>query len=212
MKKLLLTSTAIVMLTACHSNEQNSDTLKGANYISTDVGATYTYKMSDADYKIVTTVNSCNNEKTTCDYTSKMLEKDGTIVNGSEKNFTYTIKNGAVYQIDKDTKDDEVFPATIELNKMKSFTHDYDYGQVSSNYSYTKYIPEISVNGKTYKNCVQIDADATTKFKKQRDDGTDTYNLKSVEIYCKGIGQVQNDITQGSPATTSSNTLVSITK
>ncbi|WP_234384231.1 hypothetical protein [Francisella noatunensis] len=71
-KKVIFTLSFLPLLAL--ATDQNQTSLKGSDLISTNVGATYTYVITDSkdssktvnDYQLI--VKSCNKDKTECIY------------------------------------------------------------------------------------------------------------------------------------------------
>ncbi|AIT08996.1 hypothetical protein LO80_02715 [Candidatus Francisella endociliophora] len=183
------------------------DVFKGSDLISTDVGAVYTYTSPNTKYpearKYDRFVKSCNENKTQCTYQLRNYDSEGKPSGYSE--YTYVIKDGAVYQTnsmkvkdsdgkirtmklgDSELQEPPLFPKKIELNKVESSSNSYDGYTVNEKSKYTKLIPKIDINGNTYNSCVQFELENNVDYKDQPDRNT-KYN--SISIYCKGIGEV----------------------
>lgn len=210
MKKLIFTSaTCIVLLSAGYSND-----IKGSDYISTDAGSTYNYQRIDSNdsenFSIQTTIQSCSKDKNSCVYVSEMKNPKGEKVPGSKYEYSYNIKDGAVYISYPSLEEQSLlFPATIELGKSREDSGSTVNGSYTNTYKFTKEIPEININNKTYKNCLELEAKSKIKLK------TSTVNTKSIETYCKGVGLVKESLKEthnSSKPIVYENILTSITK
>ncbi|MEY8714800.1 hypothetical protein AB9G26_05885 [Francisella philomiragia] len=204
MKKPLILTLSFLPLLAL-ATDQNQTSLKGSDLISTDVGATYVYVGQSLDnptkllsnYKL--TVKSCNDEKTKCIYTIK-VDIDG--IKPYES--VYEIKDGAVYFGSSKARDEdgslrsvdlklqELFPKNIILNKVDKIDNTDEMSHTTGTSIITDVIPEININGNTYKNCIRMDNNVTQCFNK--DHGNICNHIIDYEIYCKGIGLVTENV------------------
>lgn len=198
MKKYIFISTvAIASISLGYSSE-----LKGSDYISTQAGTTYNYQRINASDKdnflIGTTIKSCNDDKTICKYVSKIRDSSDKKAYGSESSYAYDIKqDGAVYiQYPNLEKETLLLPANIEFNKVRKSSSTNANSQSTGSYEFTKQIPEINVNGKNYKNCIELKAKSNININDK------TIKTQSQEVYCKGIGLVKEEFreTRGSNA------------
>jgi len=186
MKKILFTSMTFIALT---SLGYSSD-LKGSDYISTKVGETHNYKRINADDKdsfiVQTTVQKCNEDKSSCQYLMQMKDSDGKVIPDSKHQFSYNIKeDGSVYTQYADSNEETLFlPATIEFNKTRTEKS----SNVSKEYEFKKQIHSMDVGSKTYKDCIELEADTTINFKSK------AHRVESQEFYCKGIGLVEENL------------------
>ncbi|MED7787845.1 hypothetical protein [Francisella sp. 19X1-34] len=186
MKKHILISTALIgIVTLGYSSN-----LKGSDYISTQPGTTYIYQRVEANdndnFSIRTKIKNCNDERTQCNYVSRIKDHVKDQIDGSESKYAYDIKNGAVYikypNLDKETL---LLPANIEFNKVRKENSSNANGKYTNSYEFTKQIPEITVNNNKYKNCIELEAKSNIKLENQ------TINTQSQEVYCKGVGLVK---------------------
>lgn len=204
MKKPLILTLSFLPLLAL-ATDQNQTSLKGSDLISTDVGATYVYVGQSLDnptkllsnYKL--TVKSCNDEKTKCIYTIK-VDIDG--IKPYES--VYEIKDDAVYFGSSKARDEdgslrsvdlklqELFPKNIILNKVDKIDNTDEMSHTTGTSIITDVIPEININGNTYKNCIRMDNNVTQCFNK--DHGNTCNHIIDYEIYCKGIGLVTENV------------------
>lgn len=189
MKKL------IILLVIALSYISYGSELKGSNYISTQPGTTYVYTRNTPDTDnesfIEITVNNYLKDKNLCKYTSKIKDYSKKVLIGSEYKYIYSIKNnGAVYTADpvKDGKEQLLFPADIQLNKIEKHSSANSYSKTTGYSMYTKYIANIGLNGKIYKNCIELKDNSTTTSIYQ------TITIESQQIYCKGIGLVKTKV------------------
>ncbi|MDE4982474.1 hypothetical protein NAI38_11190, partial [Francisella tularensis subsp. holarctica] len=69
--------------------------LKVSDYISTEVGSTYNYQRVNADDQdkvtIETTIKSCNNAKTSCDFVSQIKDVNGKTSANSSYQYSYVV-------------------------------------------------------------------------------------------------------------------------
>ena len=186
MKKTLFTSiTFLVLASAGYSSD-----LKGSDYISTEVGQTYTYKRINADDKdsftIETTIQNCNDGKTSCQYVMQMKDPNGKIIPNSKHEYSYNIKeDGSVYMQFAGSDEESLFlPANIEFNKERTESS----GNISKVYEFKKQVPSMNVGSKTYKDCIELEADTVINFKSR------THKVESQEFYCKGVGLVEENL------------------
>ncbi|MEY8673868.1 hypothetical protein AB9G22_05710 [Francisella philomiragia] len=186
------------------ATDQNQTSLKGSDLISKDTGTIYTYTSANTpDQKFETVVENCNDNKTECTYQLRNYDTEGKANGYSE--YTYVIKNGAVFQTntmkikdsegairtvklgDSELQDTPLFPQKIELNKAETSIETYDNYTIKETSKYTKLIPEITINRKTYKNCIQAELEQNVDYKNQPNKNT---KYVSMTIYCKGVGEV----------------------
>ncbi|MBK2267587.1 hypothetical protein [Francisella philomiragia] len=186
------------------ATDQNQTSLKGSDLISKDTGTIYTYTSANTpDQKFETVVENCNDNKTECTYQLRNYDTEGKANGYSE--YTYVIKNGAVFQTntmkikdsegairtvklgDSELQDTPLFPQKIELNKAETSIETYDNYTIKETSKYTKLIPEITINRKTYKNCIQAELEQNVDYKNQPNKNT---KYVSMIIYCKGVGEV----------------------
>ncbi|MEY8717172.1 hypothetical protein [Francisella philomiragia] len=162
MKKLIFTSIAIMTL----ASTGYSSVLKGSDYISTDVGTTYNFERVDADDKdnflVQTTIKNCSDDKTSCQYFSEIKEPSG--------------------------KETLLLPANIEFNKIRKENITIGNSKFSNTYEFKKEIPKLTINGKDYENCIELEANSTVKYKGQVE------KTQSTETYCKKIGLVKDTL------------------
>lgn len=201
-KKVIFTLSFLPLLAL--ATDQNQTSLKGSDLISTDVGAIYTYILPNTpDQKFETVVENCNENKTECTYQLRNYDTEGKANGYSE--YTYVIKDGAVFQTntmkikdsdgairtvklgDSELQDTPLFPQKIELNKAETSIETYDNYTIKEISKYTKLIPEITINRKTYKNCIQAELEQNVDYKNQPNKNT---KYVSMTIYCKGVGEV----------------------
>ncbi|MBK2128369.1 hypothetical protein IBD91_01685 [Francisella tularensis] len=122
MKKLIVTSTFITALVSVSYATE----LKGSDYISTEVGSTYNYQRVNADdqdkFTIETTIKSCNNAKTSCDYVSQIKDINGKTSANSSYQYSYVVSaDGAVYITYPNSQQQTLLlPAKIEFNKIRN--------------------------------------------------------------------------------------------
>ncbi|AJI47567.1 hypothetical protein IB633_00930 [Francisella philomiragia] len=186
------------------ATDQNQTSLKGSDLISKDTGTIYTYTSANTpDQKFETVVENCNDNKTECTYQLRNYDTEGKANGYSE--YTYVIKNGAVFQTntmkikdsggairtvklgDSELQDTPLFPQKIELNKAETSIETYDNYTIKETSKYTKLIPEITINRKTYKNCIQAELEQNVDYKNQPNKNT---KYVSMIIYCKGVGEI----------------------
>lgn len=186
MKKTLFASMSfLVLASAGYSLE-----LKGSDYISTEAGQTYTYKRINADDKdsftIETTIQNCNDNKSSCNYVMQMKGADGKIIPDSKNEYSYSIKeDGSVYTKFAGSEEEFLFlPANIKLNKERTEST----GNISKVYEFKNQVPSMNVGSKTYKDCIELEADTTIRFKSK------THKVESQEFYCKGVGLVEENL------------------
>ncbi|MBY7733864.1 hypothetical protein [Francisella philomiragia] len=205
MKKTIILTLGMAPLLMFSIDSDQQVPLKGSDYITTDVGATYVYVGQSLDnptkllsnYKL--TVKSCNDEKTKCIYTIT-VDIDG--IKPYES--VYEIKDGAVYFGSSKTRDEdgslrsvdlklqELFPKHIILNKVDKIDNTDEMSHTTGTSIITDVIPEININGNTYKNCIRMDNNVTQCFNK--DHGNTCNHIIDYEIYCKGIGLVTENV------------------
>ncbi|AIT09523.1 hypothetical protein LO80_05770 [Candidatus Francisella endociliophora] len=190
MKKILFTSmTFLVLASVGYSSD-----LKGSDYISTKVGETYNYKRINADDKdsfmIETTVKSCNENKSSCQYTSQIKSSSEEKASDSKYEYSYNIKkDGSVYtDLTGSGKEFLFLPATIEFNKKRTESSSFKDGNISKIYEFKKQIPNMNVGSKTYKDCIELEADTTVNYKNKE------HKVESQEFYCKGVGLVEENL------------------
>ncbi|AJI54718.1 hypothetical protein [Francisella philomiragia] len=190
MKKLIFTSIAIMTL----ASTGYSSVLKGSDYISTDVGTTYNFERVDADDKdnflVQTTIKNCSDDKTSCQYFSEIKEPSGKEVSQSKYVYSYITKNnGDVYiQYPNSDKETLLLPANIEFNKIRKENITIGNSKFSNTYEFKKEIPKLTINGKDYENCIELEANSTVKYKGQVE------KTQSIETYCKKIGLVKDTL------------------
>lgn len=201
-KKVIFTLSFLPLLAL--ATDQNQTYLKGSDLISTDTGTIYTYTSPNTpDQKFETVVENCNENKTECTYQLRNYDTEGKANGYSE--YTYVINNGAVFQTntmkikdsdgairtvklgDSELQDTPLFPQKIELNKAETSIETYDNYTIKETSKYTKLIPEITINRKTYKNCIQAELEQNVDYKNQPNKNT---KYVSMTIYCKGVGEV----------------------
>ncbi|MBK2094751.1 hypothetical protein IB680_03565 [Francisella philomiragia] len=201
-KKVIFTLSFLPLLAL--ATDQNQTSLKGSDLISKDTGIIYTYTSANTpDQKFETVVENCNENKTECTYQLRNYDTEGKANGYSE--YTYVIKNGAVFQTntmkikdsegairtvklgDSELQDTPLFPQKIELNKAETSIETYDNYTIKETSKYTKLIPEITINRKTYKNCIQAELEQNVDYKNQPNKNT---KYVSMTIYCKGVGEV----------------------
>lgn len=199
-KIIFLGLSIIFFLTSC----QKESSLSGSDLISKDTGTIYTYTSPNTpDQKFETVVENCNENKTECTYQLRNYDTEGKANGYSE--YTYVINNGAVFQTntmkikdsdgairtvklgDSELQDTPLFPQKIELNKAETSIETYDNYTIKETSKYTKLIPEITINRKTYKNCIQAELEQNVDYKNQLNKNT---KYVSMTIYCKGVGEV----------------------
>lgn len=188
MKKLIFTSIAIMTL----ASTGYSSVLKGSDYISTDVGTTYNFERVDADdnFLVQTTIKNCNDDKTSCQYFSEIKEPSGKEVSQSKYVYSYITKNnGDVYiQYPNSDKETLLLPANIEFNKIRKEDITIGNSKFSNTYEFKKEIPKLTVNGKDYENCIELETNSTVEYKGQVE------KTQSIETYCKKIGLVKDTL------------------
>ncbi|MBK2106414.1 hypothetical protein [Francisella philomiragia] len=217
MRNILVIFWAVFLIsTACASDKS----LNGSDLISTNVGTAYVYAMKDKENanKIVKIFNifvkSCNKEKTQCTYQSRSYDSKGK--EQLIREYTYLVKDGAVYEVDNKIVGDDgilhsleyesdstiqqppLFTQKIELNKPEIIDTSNNEYSVKGVSEYTKFIPHITINGNTYKDCVQLEFKTNQHFYKGF---SEDMELSGIEIYCKGIGQVKNIFNNYDPNT-----------
>ena len=189
MKKQIFIYTAIV---ASISLGYSSD-LKGSDYISTETGTTYTYQRVEANdndnFLVETKIKDCNSDKTLCKYVSKIKHPTKKKFDESESDYAYDIKkDGAVYiKYPNSEKETLLLPTNIEFNKVRNDNGTNATGKFKNSYEFTKQIPEINVNGTSYKNCIELETKTNIRIHNKPIDTI------SHEIYCKGIGLVKEN-------------------
>lgn len=187
MKKYIFIYTAII---ASVSFGYSTD-LKGSDYISTQPGTTYTYQRVEANdnFLIQTKIKNCNSDKTLCRYVSKIKHPTKRKFDKSESFYAYDIKeDGAVYiKYPKSEKETLLLPANIVFNKVRNDNGTNATGKFKNSYEFTKQIPEINVNGTSYKNCIELETKTSIKIDNKPIDKI------SHEVYCKGIGLVKEN-------------------
>lgn len=198
------------------ATDQNQTSLKGSDLISTDVGAIYTYVITDSkdssktvnDYQLI--VKSCNKDKTECMYQTKPFSNDESY--SGETEMMYEIKDGAVYsrtlqymgtdnklhQVSE--KPELILPKEIILNKSKEIKSSNDMYEVEGAVVYTKLLPEITINGNTYKDCVRSESKSLQRNKKLFSDSNENY-FEGYGIDCKGVGSVLTTFSNSNPKT-----------
>ena len=194
MKKLFLSIIviSIIMLSGCkHLTPYNGPIFNGKDYIFTNVGSTLNYKRISLDQKseikIQITVQNCNDNKTKCSYINKVINENGKVEDKYSTN--YSMISGALSMIDKfDPKGTIVLPADIELNKVQILHNNEVYGQIPEKFIVTQVIPEITVNGNQYKNCIEITFETITPLKYRY------LKLITKSIECKHIGTVKKEM------------------
>ena len=198
MKKTLITSAIILTLGTMTSCSNDNHTLKGGDYMSTQAGTTYNYINTYGDGKVSTfkiDVESCNKNKSSCEYITKMKNSDAKDVDYAIK-FTNTIKDGAVYYRDDmqtSAEDRLSFPAKIELGKSQQYSYSTKYADITGTQTFTKIIPEIEVNDKTYMSCIE---DSDVSIFTPKEENSEVIESSITSISCKGIGLVKSDNTQ----------------
>lgn len=190
MKKLILSSVAIMTL----ASTGYSSELKGSDYISTDVGTTYNFQHIEANdednFLVQTKIESCNNDKTSCKYVSEIKDPSGKEITQSKYEYSYTVKNNGDVYIQHPNTDKEtlLLPANIKFNKLRKENITIGNSQFSNTYEFKKEIPKLTVNGKDYENCIELEANSVVTYKKQVE------KTQSLETYCKGVGLVKENL------------------
>lgn len=199
-KIIFLGLSTIFFLTSC----QKESSLSGSDLISTDTGTIFTYTSPNTpDQKFETVVENCNDNKTECTYQLRNYDTEGKANGYSE--YTYVIKDGAVFQTnimkikdsdgvirtvklgDSELQETPLFPQKIELNKVENSSETYNDYTIKETSKYAKLIQEITLNGNTYKNCIQAELEQNVDYKNQPNKNT---KYVSMTIYCKGVGEV----------------------
>ncbi|QIW10944.1 hypothetical protein [Francisella sp. LA112445] len=188
MKKHILISTVLIAAISFGY----SSTLKGSDYISTQPGTTYIYQRVEANdndnFTIRTKIKDCNDDNTLCRYVSSIKDHVKKKIDGSESKYAYDIKNGAVYiKYPNSDKETLLLPANIEFNKVRNEDNSNANGKFTNSYEFTKQIPEITVNGNKYKNCIELEAKSDMTIDNK------PVKTQSQEIYCKGVGLVKEN-------------------
>ncbi|WP_395167140.1 hypothetical protein [Francisella salimarina] len=206
-RELAVLAFCFLALSTAYANEE---ALKGSDYITKDVGATYTYVYNrlDKPAKLTAafdlTVKSCNESKTKCVYetVTKMGSDKPYLANES----VYKIKDGVVYfssiksgkpdgTIENiDSKPQELFPKEIILNKTEIINYSDEMSDSQGTSVFTKVIPEIVINKNTYKDCIRMDNNVTNCYKNKEDNSKNCHHTIDYEIYCKGVGLVTENI------------------
>ncbi len=210
MKKAIVLTLGIAPLLVFATDLDQQVPLKGSDYITTDVGATYIYVYNHLDKPAKLTpafdltVKGCNKSKTKCVY-------DTVTEMGSDKPYfanesVYEIKGGVVYfssikggkpdgtTVDIDSKPQELFPKEIILNKIDTINYSDEMSDNQGTSVFTKVIPEIVINGNTYKNCIRMDNNVNNCYKNKDDSSKSCHHIIDYEIYCKGVGLVTENI------------------
>lgn len=152
-------------------------------YITTDVGATYTYVYNHLDKPAKLTpafdltVKNCNENKTKCVYETKTsLGRDKPYISNES---VYEVKDGAVYFGNSKVADQDgklqsldfklqpLFSKHIILNKVDKINSSNDMSHTTGTSEFTKVIPEIVVNDNTYKDCIRMDNNTKQCYKKK---------------------------------------------
>lgn len=211
MKKLIVTSTFITALVSVSYATE----LKGSDYISTEVGSTYNYQRVNADdqdkFTIETTIKSCNNAKTSCDYVSQIKDVNGKTSANSSYQYSYVVStDGAVYITYPNSQQQTLLlPAKIEFNKIRNDNVTNADTKFINTYEFKKQIPKITVNGNEYNDCIELETNSTIQSNDK------IQKTHSQEVYCKGIGLVKENLKEtnnSSKPITYKNILTSITK
>ncbi|MBK2357093.1 hypothetical protein [Francisella hispaniensis] len=211
MKKLIVTSTFITALVSVSYATE----LKGSDYISTEVGSTYNYQRVNADDKdkftIQTTIKSCNNAKTSCEYVSQIKDPNGKANLSSKYKYSYVVSaDGSVYITYPNSKQQTLLlPAKIEFNKIRNDNGSNVDTKFTNTYEFKKQIPKITINGNKYNDCIELETNSTIQSNDK------VQKTQSQEIYCKGIGLVKENLKEtnnSSKPITYKNILISITK
>lgn len=188
-KALLILTSALTFISMGYSSE-----LKGKDYISMQVGTVYAYKSIDEGAKtkflINTTIKSCNKDKNLCQYVSELKDSSGSEIPGSKYEYAYKVKeDGSVYTVSPvSKKENKLFPADIKLGKVEKKHQSTASRDTTSSLEFKKTIPEITITGKSYKNCIELDANSIIKLKNQ------VIKTESKEFYCKDVGLVKENI------------------
>ncbi|MBK2357646.1 hypothetical protein [Francisella hispaniensis] len=209
MKEKVILVLGLPLIAFAADNQQAP--LKGSDYISTDVGSTYTYVMTDPkdptktveNYQFI--VKSCNENKTECLYDNKQfLGVESPVIVAETK---YEVKDGAVYMTtiktlgednvlhDTNDKPQIFFPEDIILNKVDKTNSSSEDSSYEGTTVFTKVIPEITVNGNTYNDCIRMDNEGTQTYKEEES------KSKDYEVYCKGVGLVTETFSSYNPKT-----------
>jgi hypothetical protein len=215
MKKILINASillTVVSLSACSNESQ----IKGSDYISTNVGSTYNYGShieandSDKGMQVSITVQKCDQNNTLCDYISKASDENGEYLEGSEYKYSYAIKNGAVYTVLPNIADEELFPEDIKFNVIKKYDISADEYVVNGSYSFTKQIPEITVNNTIYKNCIELDGNSIRKNKDDKNETAIVSKVASKEVYCKDVGLVTETVSMSNGSDAPKNSVINL--
>ncbi|WP_150467568.1 hypothetical protein [Francisella sp. SYW-9] len=188
MKKHILIFTALIgIVTLGYSSD-----FKGSDYISTQAGTIYTYQRVEANdhdnFSIRTKIKNCNDESSLCNYVSRIKDPVKEKIDGSESIYAYDIRNGAVYiRYPNSDKETLLLPARIEFNKVRKENTSNKGGKLTNSYEFTKQIPEITISGNKYKNCIELEAKSDMTI------GDKPVKTLSQEIYCKGVGLVKEN-------------------
>jgi hypothetical protein len=188
-KALIILATDLTIVSAGYSSD-----LKGKDYISTDTGTIYKYNTIDENGKlkffIETTIKSCNKDKSLCQYVSELKDISDARVSGTKYDYAYEIRDdGSVYTVSPVSKTEtKLFPAEISFGEVENDHQEVEDRDVTDSSEFKKQIPEINIDGKTYKDCVELDVNSTIKFKDQ------VIKTESEEVYCKGVGLVKERI------------------
>ncbi|MBK2357647.1 hypothetical protein [Francisella hispaniensis] len=207
MKKKAILALGFLPLIVFAADDQQIP-LESSDYITTDVGATYTYVYNHLDKPTKLTpafdltVKNCNENKTKCVYETKTsLGRDKPYISNES---VYELKDGVVYFGNSKVADQDgklqsldfklqpLFPKHIILNKVDKINSSNDMSHTTGTSEFTKVIPEIVVNDNTYKDCIRMDNNTKQCYKK--DYGGDCYHTIDYEIYCKGIGLVTENV------------------
>ncbi|WP_234384232.1 hypothetical protein [Francisella noatunensis] len=87
------------------------------------------------------------------------------------------------------------FPNILFLNKVDKINNTDEMSHTTGTSIITDVIPEININGNTYKNCIRMDNNVTQCFNK--DHGNTCNHIIDYEIYCKGIVELLSNLVYG---------------
>ena len=193
MKKTLLIATGLLTLTSVGF----CSTIKGSDYISTNIGTKYIFDestyidKSDKPVKqqLQTIIDGCNTAKSACTSTATITDTTG---NTKELGaFIYKIKDGAVYMIDSNKNEQLMLPADIKLNQSQKIETFTSTSKLNGSNKFVRQIATITINGNSYNNCLAISADTVTTA-----DNGQKIKTHSNEVHCKGIGLIKETFKQ----------------
>ncbi|AVC43618.1 hypothetical protein B4919_01845 [Francisella tularensis subsp. novicida] len=173
--------------------------LKGSDFMSSDVGTKYVYnivsqtvqspdtKKDISEYTIEKFVKKCNKESTICTYEQKQIRKNSKDI----KSKYLLIKNEGALYYQAIKKDLQILPKEILLNKKININSISPRLESKGITEITKIFPEILINKQKYKECIQVKTKYKTLIPKLAQQIKS--KVKSTSIFCKNIGLVKSE-------------------